>query len=132
VDPRLLVNMPLDVRAVLTWDASDSDLDLWVTDPSGELCRYDHRFTAQGGRLSRDVTTGYGPEEFSLRHARPGHYRIEVNYYGANPQLVSGVITASVRLTTAFGSAHPQDKALTVRLHRQSDRVLIGEFDIEP
>jgi hypothetical protein len=42
------------------------------------------------------------------------------------------VITASVRLTTAFGSAHPQDKALTVRLHRQSDRVLIGEFDIEP
>ena len=132
LDPRLLVNMPLDVRAVLTWDASDSDLDLWVTDPEGELCRFDHRFTVQGGRLSRDVTTGYGPEEFSLKHARPGHYKIEVNYYGANAQLVSGVITATVHLTAAFGSAHPEDKALTVRLHRQSDRVLIGEFDIRP
>jgi tetratricopeptide (TPR) repeat protein len=132
IDPRLLVNMPLDVRAVLTWDASDSDLDLWVTDPDGELCRYDHRFTLQGGRLSRDVTTGYGPEEFSLKHAKPGHYKIEVNYFGANAQLVSGVITATVHLTTAFGSTHPQDKALTVRLHQKADRVLIGEFDIQP
>ena len=132
VDPRLLINMPLDLRATLTWDASDSDLDLWVTDPSGELCRFDHRFTAQGGRLSRDVTAGYGPEEFSLRHARPGHYKIEANYYGANVQLVSGVITATVHLTTGFGTKRPQDKSVTVRLHRQSDRVLIGEFDVQP
>ena len=33
IDPRLLRNLPLDVRVVLTWDADNTDVNLAVTDP---------------------------------------------------------------------------------------------------
>jgi hypothetical protein len=36
LDPRLVRNLPLDLRVVLTWDADNTDIDLWVTDPNGE------------------------------------------------------------------------------------------------
>ena len=35
---------------------------------------YGNRLTYQGGRMSQDFTGGYGPEEFSLKRAKPGKY----------------------------------------------------------
>jgi hypothetical protein len=37
-----------------------------------------------------DCTNGYGPEEFILRHAKPGKYKVEVNLFGDQQQLVNG------------------------------------------
>jgi Ca-activated chloride channel family protein len=61
IDSRLLKNLPLDLRATLSWDADNTDIDLWVTDPNGERAYYGHPLTWQGGRMSRDITGGYGP-----------------------------------------------------------------------
>ena len=36
LDARLIKNLDTDVRIVLTWDADQTDVDLWVTEPSGE------------------------------------------------------------------------------------------------
>jgi tetratricopeptide (TPR) repeat protein len=77
IDGRFLRNLPVDLRVVLTWDADNSDMDLWVTDPDGERCFYGAPLSYQGGRMSRDFTGGYGPEEFMLREAKPGIYRVE-------------------------------------------------------
>jgi hypothetical protein len=46
-----------DVRATLTWD-SDDDLDLHITDPSGEQIDWTHRTSASGGTLDRDDNVG--------------------------------------------------------------------------
>jgi tetratricopeptide (TPR) repeat protein len=131
VDPRLLKNMPLDLRVVMTWDADNSDMDLWVTDPSGEKCFYGHALTAQGGRMSQDVTQGYGPEEFSLRRARPGKYKVEANFYGNRQQTVAGATTVQVRLTTGFGTARAKDQMTTLRLKEGGDTVFVGEFEVK-
>lgn len=130
IDSRLLRNLPLDMRAVLTWDADNSDMDLWITDPNGEKCFYGHRDTYQGGRLSRDFTGGYGPEEFSLRHAMPGKYRVEANYYGDRQQLVAGATTLQLRLSTGFGKAGAKDQMVTLRLKGGGSTVLVGEFEV--
>ena len=90
IDPRLVKNLPLDLRVVLTWDADNTDIDLWVTDPNGEKAFYGHRLTYQGGRMSLDFTGGYGPEEFSLKRAKPGKYKVEAQYYGDRRQAVTG------------------------------------------
>src|SRR5205085_6237154 len=82
LDPRLIKNLDLDVRIVLTWDADLTDVDLWLIEPSGEKCVYDHNRTTIGGLLSRDFTQGYGPEEYCLRRAMAGEYKIQANYYG--------------------------------------------------
>ncbi len=131
LDARLLKNLPLDLRAVLSWDADNTDIDLWVTDPNGEKAFYGHRLTYQGGRMSADFTGGYGPEEFSLKRAKPGKYKVEAQYFGDRRQNVSGATTLSVRLSTHFGSANQHDDTVTLRLKDRNDQVFVGEFEIK-
>jgi hypothetical protein len=132
IDPRLLRNMPLDLRVVLAWDSDNSDMDLWVTDPNGETCYYGHRLTHQGGSLSRDFTAGYGPEEFVLRHAKPGKYRVEANYFGDRmQQVVTGGTTLTLTLSTGWATPRQRDQAVTLRLSGRSETVLVGEFEVK-
>jgi tetratricopeptide (TPR) repeat protein len=130
IDPRLLKNLPLDLRVVLTWDADNTDIDLWVTDPDGERAYYGNRLTYQGGRMSRDFTGGYGPEEFSLKVAKPGKYRVEANFYGHRQQIVAGATTLQVKLQTRFGRREAAEQIVTLRLQSRGGMVMVGEFDV--
>lgn len=132
MDARLLKNMPLDLRVILTWDADNSDMDLWVTDPNGEKCYYGNKLSYQGGRMSDDFTGGYGPEEFSLRKAKPGKYKIEANFFGNRQQVVAGATTLQLYLTTAFGTARAKEQSVTLRLKDTRETVFVGEFEVKP
>ncbi|HSD55295.1 MAG TPA: VIT domain-containing protein [Burkholderiales bacterium] len=129
-DPRLLKNLPLDLRVVLTWDADNTDIDLWVTDPNGERAFYGRRLTYQGGRMSRDFTGGYGPEEFSLKTAKPGRYRVEANFYGHRQQIVAGATTLQVKLQTRFGTKEVEERIIILRLQSRGGAVMVGEFEV--
>ncbi|MEI2261723.1 VIT domain-containing protein [Stenotrophomonas indicatrix] len=131
IDPRLLQAMPLDLRVVLAWDADNSDMDLWVTDPNGERAYYGNRLTYQGGQMSQDFTGGYGPEQFSLRNAKPGKYKVEANYFGSRQQLVTGATTLMLRLTTHWGTPKQKDQMVTMRLKDRAETVLVGEFEVK-
>lgn len=131
IDPRLLRNMPLDLRVVLAWDSDNSDMDLWVTDPNGERCYYGNKLTYQGGLLSDDFTGGYGPEEFVLRDARPGKYRVEANFFGDRQQIVTGATTLTLRLSTGWGARTQRDQVVTLRLSGKSETVMVGEFEVK-
>lgn len=131
IDARLLRNLPLDLRVVLAWDADNTDIDLWVTDPNGEKAFYGNQLTWQGGRMSQDFTGGYGPEEFSLKLAKPGRYKVEAQFYGHRQQIVAGATTLQLSLFTRFGSREQQHKSVTLRLKGQSEVVLVGEFTVE-
>jgi len=130
VDVRLRRNLPLDLRTVLTWDADNTDIDLWVTDPNGESAYYGHRLTRQGGAMSRDFTGGYGPEEFSLRKAKPGRYEVRAKFYGHNQQLVSPYTTLMLWLSTGFGTEGQKDQRVVLRLSGRGDQVLVGTFEV--
>ena len=132
MDSRLLKAMPLDLRVILTWDADNSDMDLWVTDPNGEKCFYGNKLTYQGGRMSDDFTGGYGPEEFSLRKAKTGKYKIEANFFGNRQQVVAGATTLQVYLTTGFGTAKAKQQSVTLRLKDAQETVFVGEFEVKP
>ena len=131
IDARLLKNLPLDLRAVLTWDADNTDIDLWVTDPNGEKAYYGHRLTYQGGRMSMDFTGGYGPEEFSLKKAVPGKYKVEANYFGDRRQNVTGATTLSLKLSTHFGMGNQEDQFVTMRLKDKREVIFVGEFEVK-
>jgi tetratricopeptide (TPR) repeat protein len=128
MDARLLRNLPLDLRAVLSWDADNTDIDLWVTDPNGEKAFYANRLTYQGGAMSRDFTGGYGPEEFSLKAAKPGKYLVQAQFYGHRQQVVAGATTLQLKLTTGFGTAQQKDQSVTLRLKGNKEVVTVGEF----
>jgi tetratricopeptide (TPR) repeat protein len=131
IDKRLIGNLPLDLRVVLSWDADNSDMDLYVTDPDGERCDYSNNRTALGGRMSRDFTGGYGPEEFALRRAKPGKYQIHANFFGNRQQVVAGATTLQVKLFTGFGTPQQKEKLITLRLKERSETVFVGEFEVK-
>jgi hypothetical protein len=130
IDPRLLHNLPMDLRVVLTWDAEDADLDLWVTDPGRETARYDAPQTALGGRISRDFTGGFGPEEFDLPRARPGNYAIQLNFNGDRRTHALGPITARVKVITDFGLPQQKEKHYSLRLPEQQEVIPVGTIEV--
>ena len=131
IDPRLLNNLPLDLRVTLSWDADNSDMDLHVTDPNGEEASFRNPLTVQGGRMSPDNTMGYGPEEFSLKKAKPGKYMVRANFYGHRQQVVAGATTLQLKLQTGFGTPKQQEKIVTLRLQGQASMVTVGEFEVK-
>ncbi len=130
MDERMLRNLPLDVRAVLSWDADNTDIDLWVIDPNGDLAYYARQLTYQGGRMSNDFTGGYGPEEFSLRTAKPGTYTVKAEFYGHNQQIVAPATTLMLRLSTGFGTASQKDENIILRLSGKKQEVTVGTFTV--
>jgi tetratricopeptide (TPR) repeat protein len=78
-----------DLLVSITWNTDGTDVDLHVIEPSGEECFYSHPQTEQGGRLTQDVTQGYGPEMYLLPSARSGRYRVKVKYFASDANRAS-------------------------------------------
>ena len=130
IDRRFRQNLPVGLRVILTWDTDDCDIDLWVDDPNGEQAIYNHPRTLQGGRMSRDFTAGYGPEEFLLRDPKPGKYTVRINYYGDRRQTAFGPVTAQIRLITGFGTPAEKEQRLTLRLSESKETLDVGTIEI--
>jgi hypothetical protein len=76
------------LRFVLTWETDANDVDFHITDAKGNHAFYSSPALATGGRLYADVTTGYGPECFTIRAPkghRAGPYTLQANYYSRGP-----------------------------------------------
>ncbi|ASS48345.1 MAG: hypothetical protein A3D31_08725 [Candidatus Fluviicola riflensis] len=128
IDKRLIAHMPVDMRVLITWDADNCDIDLWVTDPRGEKCYYSNKLTAAGGRISNDFTGGYGPEEFLIKKAIPGNYKIECHYYGSSAQTVMGIATVQVQMFTNYGRKSQRMKSITRRLDVEKEVLELATF----
>lgn len=130
IDKRLLRNLPSDIRVVLNWNMNDSDIDLWVIDPSEEKCYFSNKITAMGGRISADFTRGYGPEQFMLKKAPKGKYKVMLDYYGDSQQKIAGPATVMAEIFINYGKPNQQRKVITLQMKKENedDDVLISEF----
>ena len=81
--------------------------------------------------MSRDFTQGYGPEEYNLRRAMPGQYKIQANYYGSSQISLVGPATVQATVITNFGRPDEKRQALTVRLTTQKEVVEIGTVELK-
>ena len=131
VDARLRRNLPLDVRVALAWDTDNTDVDLWVKDPHGEWVSYQNLLSRQGGRNTRDVVQGYGPEVFSLKKAIPGTYEVHARYYASHRQALGNGTSVMMRLTTGFGTKDEKHRDVILRLETAKDDALVGTFDVK-
>ncbi len=123
VDSRLVHPLELDLRVTIGWDTDMSDMDLHTIDPTGEECFYQHRLTTNGGRNSFDITQGYGPEEFMVRAALNGDYRIRTHYYGQTAQKMIGPVTLYAEIVTDFGRPEEKTETLMFRLATRDEMV---------
>ena len=131
MDKRLLKSEPVDIRVVLSWDTDNCDMDLWVTDPTDEKCFFANKLTYLGGKISKDVTQGYGPEEFMIKKAPKGTYKIETDYFGTLSQKQLMPVTLRITFYTHFGTDKEQKQETTVRLTNEEDLIEVGSFEFK-
>jgi Uncharacterized protein conserved in bacteria (DUF2135) len=130
IDAALKQSLPVDVRVVLNWNMADTDIDLWVIDPRDEKCFYSHQLTKIGGRISKDFTQGYGPEQFMLKNAMKGTYKVMLHYYGDRVQKIAGGSTVMAEIYTNYGKPDQQRKLIALQMDKGGDKegILVGEF----
>ena len=129
--PEGLQGLPdCDMRVVMSWDADETDVDLHVTEPSGEEAYYGHRRTRSGGDVSQDITDGYGPEEYLLRKAPAGGYRIRAHYFASHQQEVFGPATATATIFTDWGRPNQRFQTLSIRLDKAREMIDLGEVNV--
>ena len=133
INEKLIANLPVDVRVALNWNKDNTDIDLWVTDPNGEKCMYSHKSTEIGGRLSDDFTGGFGPEQFLLKKAIKGTYKIETNFFGENQVSVSGPTSLMAEIFINYASGKQERQIVVFNKSKKSntgngDGVFIAEF----
>jgi len=84
--------VPLDTRRslrfVLNWETDANDVDFHIYDNKQHHAYYRDKQLATGGGLYADVTTGYGPECFTIRGPAAGRgapYHLQAHYYSRGP-----------------------------------------------
>ncbi|BBM87972.1 DUF2135 domain-containing protein [Candidatus Uabimicrobium amorphum] len=105
-----------DITVTITWTTNDTDVDLWVIEPSGEKCYYENKNTRSGGQISDDVTQGYGPERYALKKAAAGEYKIKVNYFRSNEARISDITFVETTITTHSGSRDARTRSFYTML----------------
>lgn len=123
--------LDVDLRIVLTWDTDQTDMDLWVVEPSGEKCFYSHNLTAIGGAISRDFTGGYGPEAYEVRKALAGEYTVQANFFGSRSQSLTGPTTVQATAMLNYGRPDESRQTLTLRLTDAREVVDVGKVTFE-
>ncbi|MGJ7031983.1 tetratricopeptide (TPR) repeat protein [Niabella hirudinis] len=135
IDKDLLYRMPVDIRVVLNWNMDHVDMDLHITDPKNEECYYGNKETSLGGRISNDFTDGFGPEQFLLKKAMKGKYRIKTNFFGERQVTAAGPPTLMAEVFLRYASGNEERKIVVFqdvkgrRAANADGQVLVAEFD---
>ena len=91
-------------RFVLNWETDANDVDLHVRDAKGGHAFYSSRALPSGGILYADVTTGYGPECFTIEGTpKAGPYTLQAHYYRRGPM---GYGMGKLQVITHDGKGH--------------------------
>ena len=123
-------DLPVKLRIVMSWDVDQTDIDIHVLEPNGEEAYYGHRRTAEGGFVSEDVTTGYGPEEYLKKDLERGVYKICSNYFASHQTSLTGAATITVCVYTDWGTKDEKFELITFRLDKPKKKLLIGEVKL--
>lgn len=88
----------------LSWNTSRTDIDLHVTDPSGQTIYYGSPSSSTGGYLDRDDTDGFGPENIYWTNNIPeGVYRVSVNYFGCEDESSCPPTSYTITISNGLG-----------------------------
>jgi tetratricopeptide (TPR) repeat protein len=124
------IRQQADLRVTISWNTDNTDVDLWVMEPDGTKCFYQHQKTSSGGQLSQDQTQGYGPERYQVQKALPGLYTVIVHYYRADANLLGGETHVNVLVTKHAGTPEETVQRHTVLLRQANEQVEVCKVRI--
>jgi tetratricopeptide (TPR) repeat protein len=119
-----------DVRVLVDWNHNDTDIDLHIIDPNLEECFYSHNKTVIGGSISKDMTQGFGPEEFTLKNAIKGDYYVKIKYFGDRYQKVENPTFMKVTMFKNYGFKNESKEIKIIRLTKRDDKEVIAKLSL--
>lgn len=131
IDKRLVFAMPVDMRIVLSWSADETDIDICVKEPSGAQASYANRFTSSGGRVSEDLTQGFGPEEYMIKKAPEGKYEIFTDFCGDDKNGISGPTVLYLDIYAFYATKRQTHKRIMIRTDNVKQKDIIGTADFK-
>jgi len=111
-----------DVLVMITWNTDNTDVDLHVIEPNKEDCHYAHRVTSNGGRITQDVTQGYGPEMYTIASAPSGTYQVQAHYFASDQNRASTRTKVQATVFEDWGTSNQRvtDKLVTLEYGKSS------------
>lgn len=151
LDKMFYRNLHTDIRVLVDWTAADADLDIHVIEgaqpvydededayeeeeiEAEETAYFGNQQTRRGGRVSNDMTEGYGPEEYLIRKAPNGLYRIESDYYAQDEYTEDGALNLRARIWRNFGRKNESFETVIIEmLEEKEDPYVLGEIQVGP
>lgn len=119
-----------DLVVMITWNTDNTDVDLHVIEPNGAECYYKNPETISGGRLTRDVTQGYGPEMYTNERAGRGRYKIFAHYFASNQNRMSTRTKVYATIYENFGTSKETVTRKTVPLRdgKENHEIAVVKF----
>ncbi|MDR2694631.1 MAG: hypothetical protein LBB74_10535 [Chitinispirillales bacterium] len=107
-----------DIRVVINWNMDNTDIALHVIDPKKEECYYGHPITKLGGLIH-----GYGPQQFILKKAKKGKYRVYVSYRGDSRVTPDEPTTVMAEIYTKYADKGEQRRVVCLQLSKPKEKV---------
>jgi len=128
----LLRPMPVDLRIVVDGNKIDF-YNVGIQEPGGTVCSNEKPVSKKGGYLNKSGYYYYnGPQEYQLKHAAAGRYRISVDRYDyRHLDYYPGRVPSFVRIT-AFRNFGKENQTICVEnviVDNQHGRIEIGEVN---
>ncbi len=123
-------NYDMDIRVVIDWNHNDTDIDLHIINPNTEECSYTNTKTKTGGELSKDMTKGFGPEEFKQKFAMKGVFYVKVNYYGDRYQKIENPTFMKLTIFRNYGRKNQTKEIKVIRLSGRTRKQLIERINV--
>lgn len=117
---------PTSLKIYLFWDTDNTDLDLHVIEPDSIECYYGNKETPLGGRLDVDVTTGYGPEVYTMESPQKGEYQIFIHFYGG-----AELTEATAVAIQDEGTSKEKRTTFKMMLTQQGTKIYVGKLEIK-
>ena len=119
---------PMDIRVIVDWNHNDTDIDLHIIDPNLEECYYRHKKTEIGGKVSQDMTQGFGPEEYTVKKAIKGDYFVKVKYYGSRYQKIENPTFMKVTIFKKYGTLKETKETQLLRLVKADNEEIVAKL----
>ncbi|KAH3744382.1 Tubulin beta chain [Pelomyxa schiedti] len=115
------------LRVVLNWNCDMTDVELQISEPSGECCSTFHNSTTSGGILSKNMASGYGPVEYITKHCLPGIYIVSVQlYHSPSPE---PIVPVCLHIYTNFGQPSQTCTCTTCFLTEEKEVVALATIE---
>mmetsp|Transcript_9165 Transcript_9165/g.13561 ORF Transcript_9165/g.13561 Transcript_9165/m.13561 type:complete len:1037 (+) Transcript_9165:22-3132(+) len=126
----LKFDVDMDLRISMAWDTDLTDIDLHVIEPTKEEVYYSHNLSVIGGKISRDFTGGYGPEEYMLKKAMDGSYEVSAKYYANHSKSLTGGTTILLTFFKDYMRENEERQLVTLRMTKNQSKVHVCTVSI--